>query len=224
MDPVCHRCGTALNSPDELFCPHCGAPQLRYEPTDEPVASISPSLPTGAGRSLDAVSWRAAIISALIVAVPTGLISAMLVSGWLWVVIGGMATLSLYRRRAGAVPTARVGWRVGGVLGILTAFLFTAFFSVRLLVERFVLHSGEVEQQVHAAAMQFADQYKHSYPENAAAALQAAHFITSPDGTAAVVLATAAFSAFTMIVFAAAGGAIGARIASLGKRPQRSSQ
>jgi len=62
MDSVCHRCGTALNSPDELFCPHCGAPQLRYEPTDEPVASISPSLPTGAGRSLDAVSWRAAII------------------------------------------------------------------------------------------------------------------------------------------------------------------
>jgi hypothetical protein len=116
-----------------------------------------------------------------------------------------------------------MGWRIGGLLGVLTAFISTAIYSVKLLIERYMLHSGEVDQQVHSFARQFADQANRSDPQTAAAVAQLSHFWLSPEGAAAIVLSTAAISALSMVLFGAAGGAIGARIASLGPRAQRSS-
>ena len=230
MDLVCHRCGTALNSPDELFCPHCGAPQLRYEPADETAASPVPSQHPGSGR-LDLVSWKAAIVSALIIAalvsIPIGLLSTIYDFSLLWVVGGGIAAVSLYRRRVGVPPSGRMGWRIGGLLGILASFISMAIFSARSVIERYALHSNEPEAQVKLLAQQIAaaaGQANYSNPQTAAAAAYLVHFWLSPDGAAAIVLGTAATFALCMVLFAAAGGAIGARIASFGKRPQRSSQ
>lgn len=223
MDPVCHRCGAALNCSEELFCPHCGAPQLRYEPSEDPVPSVASSTQTTAGRGLDLVSWKAAIVSALLVAIPVGLLSSILNLGPVWVIGGGIATVSLYRRRAGAPPTHRMGWRIGGLLGVLSAFISTAIYSFKLLIQRHMLHSTELDQQIHSVARQFADQANLADPQTAAAIAQLAHFWLSPDGTAAIVLSSAAISAIFMVVFGAAGGAVGARIASLGARSQRSS-
>jgi len=230
MDLVCHRCGTALNSPDELFCPHCGAPQLRYEPVDEPVTSVAPSQQTMSGR-LDLVSWKAAIVSALIIAalvsIPVGLLSTIYDFSLIWVVGGGIAAVSLYRRRVGVPPSGRMGWRIGGLLGLLASFLSVAIFSARSVIQRYALHSSEPELQVRSLAQQIAaaaQQTTYSNPQTTAAAAYLAHFWLSPDGAAAIVLGTAATFAFCMVLFAAAGGAIGARIASIGKRAQRSSQ
>ena len=227
MDPVCHRCGMALNSSEELFCPHCGAPQLRYEPSDEAVPSFASSQQTTAGRSLDTVSWKAAIASAFLVAIPVGLLSSILDFGSLWIIGGGIATVSLYRRRIGVPPTNRMGWRIGGLLGLLASFISMAIFSARSVIERYALHSNEPEAQVRLLAQQIAaaaGQANYSNPQTAAAAAYLVHFWLSPDGAAAIVLGTAATFALCMVLFAAAGGAIGARIASFGKRPQRSSQ
>jgi hypothetical protein len=230
MDPVCHRCGTALNSPDELFCPHCGAPQLRYEPTAEPIASASPSPQIATGRGPDHVSWKAAITSALIVAIlvaiPMALLSTIYDFSLLWVLGGGIAAVSLYRRRVGVPPTGRLGWRIGGLLGLLAAFISIATYGARSVIQRYALHSGEPELQIRSLAQQIAaaaEQANHSNPQTAAAATYLAHFWLSPDGAAAIVLGTAATFTFCTVLFAAAGGAIGARIASLGKRAQRSS-
>jgi hypothetical protein len=223
MDPVCHRCGTTLNSAEELFCPHCGAPQLRYEASEEP--GPSPAFPQQAasGRNLEVVSWKAAVVSALLVAVPVGLLSSLLNFGSLWVICGGIATVSLYRRRVGVPPSGRTGWRIGGLLGVLAAFISTAIYSLKLVIERYALHRGELDQQIHTVAQQFAEQVNHSDPQTAAALAQLSHFWLSPDGTAAIVLGGAVVSALLMVVFAAAGGAIGARITSLGNSTQRSS-
>src|SRR5271170_5576350 len=150
MDPVCHRCGAALNSSDELFCPHCGAPQLRYEPSDEPGISAASRPQTIFGGNLDVVSWKAAVVSALLVAIPVGLLSSILDFGSLWVIGGGIATVSLYRRRVGIPPTSRMGWRIGGLLGVLAAFISTAIYSLKLLVQRYKLHSSELDLQVHS--------------------------------------------------------------------------
>jgi len=230
MDLVCHRCGTALNSPDELFCPHCGAPQLRYEPGDEPVTSVAPSQQTMSGR-LDLVSWKAAIVSALIIAalvsIPVGLLSTIYDFSLIWVVGGGIAAVSLYRRRVGVPPSGRMGWRIGGLLGLLASFLSVAIFSARSVIQRYALHSSQPELQIHSLAQQIATaagQTSYSNPQTAAAAAYLVHFWLSPDGAAAIVLGTAATFAICMVLFAAAGGAIGARIASIGKRAQRSSQ
>lgn len=231
MDLVCHRCGSVLNSPDELFCPHCGAPQLRYEPADDPMESPAPSQHTTSGR-LDLVSWKAAIVSALVIAalvsIPVGLLSTIYDFSLLWVVGGGIAAVSLYRRRVGVPPSGRMGWRIGGLLGLLAAFLSVAIFSVRSVIQRYALHSSEPELQVHSLAQQIAaaaaKQTSYSNPQTAAAANYLVQFWLSPDGAAAIVLGTAATFALCMVLFAAAGGAIGARIASIGKRAQRSSQ
>jgi hypothetical protein len=229
MDPVCHRCGTALNSPDELFCPHCGAPQLRYEPADEPANSVT--VPQTAGRNLESFSSRTAILSALViaalVAIPTGLLSSIYDFSRILVLIGGIATVMLYRRRAGTVPTGRLGWRIGGLAGLLAAFISLALYSVRSVIQRFAMHSDEPGVQARLLAQQFAaaaNQASHTNPQTADAAARITRFSLSPDGAAAMALLTAVLFTFTFILFAAAGGAIGARIISVRNRPQRSSR
>ena len=229
MDPVCHRCGTALNSPEELFCPHCGAPQLRYEPAEEPAPAAA--MPQTAGRNLESFSPRTAISSALtvaaLVAIPMGLLSSIYAFSLLWVVGAGIASVVLYGRRAGAAPTGRIGWRIGGLAGLLGAFLSLAIYSLRSTVQRFALHTNEPELQVRSLAQQFAaavNQAHRSNPQTAEAAALLIRFWLSPDGAAAMALLTATLFTFSLVLFAAAGGAIGAHIVSIGKRPQRSSQ
>lgn len=228
MDPACHRCGTALTSSDELFCPHCGAPQLRYEPADETSSAVA--MPQAAGRNLESGSSKAAILSALtvaaLVAIPLGLLSSIYDSGRLWVVGGGIAAVFLYRRRVDAVPTGRLGWRIGGLAGLLAAFFSLALFSLRSVIQHHALHRNEPELQVHSLAQQLAaalNQASRSNPQTADAAAQLARFWLSPDGAAAMALWVAAMFTFSVVLFSAAGGAIGARIVSLGKKPERSS-
>lgn len=224
MDPVCHRCGTALNSPGELFCPHCGAPQLRYEPADEQATANAPSQQMISGAGRDLISWKAAIASALLVAIPVGLLSSILVFGLLWVVAGGIATVSLYRRRVRIPPTSRMGWRIGGLLGVLTASIFAAIFSLKLLVLRYVLHSGEFEKQARLAAQQSTEWTNRYFPQSADVMAQSFHFWVSPEGFAVMVLMNTAIFAFFIVLLGAAGGALGARITLFGPRAQRSSQ
>jgi hypothetical protein len=223
MSPVCHRCGTTLNS-SELFCPHCGAPQLRYEASDDQGPSFAGSRQSAGSRGLDAVSWREAVIAALLVSVPVGLLSSFLDFGSLWVIAGGIATVSLYRRRAGIPPTSRMGWRIGALLGVMAAFATTAIDGFTLLFQRYVLHNGgELDVRFHLLAQQLTDQLNHSDPQAATLMPWFIKFWLSPDGTAAIVLMGAVASALSMLLFSCAGGAIGARITSMGNRAERSS-
>ena len=117
-----------------------------------------------------------------------------------------------------------MGWRIGGLLGVLAAFTTTAVDSLTLLFQRFVLHNGGViDERFHTVAQQLTDQLNRSNPEAATLIPWFVHFWLSPDGTAAIALMGAAGSAVAMLLFAAAGGAIGARISSLGSSAQRSS-
>jgi hypothetical protein len=223
VDTVCHRCGTAINS-SELFCPHCGSPQLRYEPADDGGAAYSSSPQSSGGLNPERVIWKEAITAAVMVAIPVGVLSSLLDFGSLWVIGGGIATVSIYRRRTGIPPAHRMGWRIGSLLGVLAAFVSTAFDSLTLIFERFLLHNGGmIDQRFHIVAQQLTDQLNHSNPEAATVIPGFVHFWLSPDGPAAIALMGAAGSAFSMLLFSAAGGAIGARIASLGNRAPRSS-
>ena len=225
MDSVCHRCGTTINS-SELFCQHCGAPQLRYEPADDATADASYA-PQSLGRDPGVVLWKDAITAAALVAIPVGILSSLLDFGALWVIGGGIATISIYRRRTALPPANKTGWRIGGLLGVMAAFVATAVDSLTLIVQRYVLHGGggidERFRQVTQQAQLMAEQMNHSNPEAAAMMPWFVHFWQSPDGTAAMALMGAIVSAVSMLLFSAAGGALGARIASLGNRAQRSS-
>ncbi|MBB6146888.1 drug/metabolite transporter (DMT)-like permease [Silvibacterium bohemicum] len=222
MDSICHRCGTAINS-SELFCPHCGAPQLRYEPSDE-VTQAGPLSSQSIGRDPSTVLWKDVIASAVLVAIPVGVLTSLLDFGALWVIGGGIATVSIYRRRTGRPPASGTGWRIGALLGVMAAFASTAFDGLTLVVQRYWLHDGGViDGRFHQVGQQLTEQLSRSNPEAAAVMPWFVHFWLTPDGAAAIALMGAVGSAIAMLLFSAAGGAIGARIASLGNRAERSS-
>ncbi|MGC2161157.1 MAG: zinc ribbon domain-containing protein [Silvibacterium sp.] len=223
MEQVCHRCGAALSESDP-FCPQCGAPQLRYEAPDEPVSSPN-VLPAQrfTPRNPNAISWHDAILTAALVAVPAGVLSSLLGLEALWVIAGGVAVISFYRRRTGTLPNGRMGWRIGLLFGLFAAAIATAVDGISLLVERYALHHGSMlSQRYYDLGQQLTDQLTRSNPDAASALPGFVHFWVTPDGAAAMVLINAAGLAISMLLFAAAGGALGARLTA--KAPQHSAR
>jgi len=223
MDPVCHRCGNTLQQ-SESFCPHCGAPQLVVD-TSEPIGA-QPVVQRLPGDS-HLVQWRTAIASALLVAIPVGLLSAV-GSGMstFLVITGGFVTIALYRKRTSGFTDGRIGWRLGAILGAAAAVIASATDAVQMVVERYFLHhAAAIDAQFHGVAQQMADQ---ALKSNTAAMQQEpqlvhiwASFWLSPDGHAAIQLLTAAIVSMGMILFAATGGAIAGRLLAARPRAQR---
>jgi hypothetical protein len=219
MEPVCHRCGGTVQE-SGAFCPHCGAPQLRYEAPEETAPASAAPAQRFTVHSPDSVHWRAAIRAAAIIAVPAGLLSSRLglQAIWaVWLIVGGITVISLYRRSTTTLPTGRMGWRIGVVLGLFTAVIANVVDGVSLVVQRFALHQGAALDQTYHQAVQlsskmYLDLFASSNPEMAAAIAKAQQFWFTPSGAAAMILINAAGMAFFMLIFAAAGGALGARL------------
>jgi hypothetical protein len=224
MEQVCHRCGTGLNG-SEPFCPHCGAPQLRYEAAEEvapsPNASPAQRFTT---RNPAAVAWRDAILAAALIAFPAGLLASLIGLEALWAVAGGIAIVSLYRRRTGTLPTSRIGWRIGMMLGLFAAVIASAVNGTGLLLQRYALHQGAYLDQRFRDAVQMntkmvVDLFAGSNPDMTAALAQTEHFWLTPAGAAAMVLGNAVGLTITMLLFAAAGGALGAHLTQRSAQP-----
>jgi hypothetical protein len=213
MEQSCHRCGGTLIGSDP-FCPHCGAPQLRYEPSDEAVSSIGnvPAQRTGS-RGLNSVSWPDAILAAALLAIPAGLLSSLLGLEALWVIAAAMAAITLYRRRTHSMPSSSMGWRIGGLLGIFAAAVAGAIDGITLLIQRYGLHQGlSLDQRYRDLGQQLTDQLIRSNPDAASVIPGFLHFWITPDGAAAMVLLNAAGLVASTLLFAAIGGALGARL------------
>lgn len=225
MDPVCHRCGNSLHE-GEGFCPHCGAQQLVVD-SSETAGPQQP--PQRLGIDPSRVQWRVAITSALLVAVPVGLLSALAGMSSLFVIAGGFATIALYRKRSEAFTDGSIGWRVGAILGTASATIATAVYAAKLEIVRYVLHEGPIlDREFQAAAQASVDYVMKVYaqpasqsPEFMQGLQRMAGFMLSPDGRAASQLGTAFVMSLGMVLFAATGGAIAGRILSMRPRPQR---
>ena len=220
MEQACHRCGATLNESDP-FCPHCGAPQLRYEAVEEAgQASNAAPAQRFTPRNPNVVAWRDAILAAALIAFPAGLLSALLGLEALWVIAGGMVTISLYRRRTGILPTSRIGWRIGAVLGLFAAVVAAVINGITLVVQRFAFHQGAMlDRHFHDLGQQITDQLVRSNPDAASVIPGFIHFWLTPDGAAAMVLLNSAGLTIAMLVFAAAGGALGARLNQRSAQP-----
>jgi hypothetical protein len=218
MDPVCHRCGTALGSP-ELFCPHCGAPQLRVEATDEQTAYPGNDGNSGGRVASQLIAWRPAVQAALIVAVPVGVLSSLLDFGVLWVLAGGFCTVALYQRKTFSMANGSSGWRLGMLAGVFAAFVSSLTDGLSMLLERYGLHRGTlIDQRLSSLTQQMTDQMVHQNPEAAQQIPWFIHFWVSPDGHAAVVLFMSAFAAVMMVGFSIIGAALGARVLGARRR------
>jgi len=221
MEPVCHRCGGPVQE-SSPFCAHCGAPQLRYEAPDEPAPAPTAPQRFTTARGPDSVHWRDAIRAAAIIAVPAGLLSSRLgLQGiWaVWLIAGGFMVISIYRGRTMTLPTGRMGWRIGLVLGLFTAVIANVVDGVSLVVQRFALHQGATLDQTYQQAIElsnkmYAQMFPNPSPEVVAGIARWQHFMSTPEAAATMILINAAGMAFFMLIFGAAGGALGARFSA----------
>lgn len=221
MEPVCHRCGEDLVN-NELYCPRCGAPQLRVEESEAIVSAQEGSLQMSIDRVADMMRWRSAVSAALLIAVPVALLSDLLSLGALWVFAGGYCAVYLYRRRTAAPTDGRIGWRIGGLMGVIAAIFWLAFEAVSMLIQRYVMHQGAAIDNALRSAMkqglatmnQQNPTFQHQFP-------WFAHFWLSPSGLATIYLMQTAFLALVMILFSALGGLLGGSYQR--NRPQQNS-
>lgn len=217
MELTCHRCGTSVTSED-IFCPACGAPQLRFEPNED-TATYAAGLRQGHGvHSPNSIHWKQAIQAAITVAIPMGIMSSNLLplaslGCCLWIVGGAIAAVALYRRRAEVtVLAAKTGARIGLVAGVLAALATTIFSALYLVVERFVLHHSSTIDSTFQSQLEQLSHMAQSNPDPQGQMEAFLRFLATPDGRAAWVLAGSATLSAGIVVFSTLGGALGARL------------
>jgi hypothetical protein len=220
MNLSCHRCGASLSA-SELFCPTCGSPQLKFAQPDEAETGYPAGRPLGAPARAQGISWKDAILAALVVAVPAGLLTAVSVLSWgccLWVVGGAVLAIVVYHRRAPAfLLETRSGVRIGAVTGLIAAYSSVIATAIWRVFARFVLHQGDAIDQFYDAVIKQSTQLVQSNPDAQAQWRAYVHFLLSPDGRAAYTLMNAATTSAGIILFSAIGGALGVRLLSTRK-------
>jgi hypothetical protein len=156
MPEHCHRCGGELPASDGVspFCPHCGSPQIYLQDYEEQSgASEADTTGTNPPPRPQQVEWKTAIRCASVVAGVAAVLSLVgarvpLVSPltWLWTISGSILTLALYqKRRPLAWMDARIGARIGLVVGLALVVGFGVVMAISGLVGRYGLHNMALE-------------------------------------------------------------------------------
>ena len=216
MDHLCYKCQTSIDE-SLPFCPHCGAPQIRVAtPEDEsppasnaPIPTVSPLTWTAgtAAYRPQAIQWDAAFKGAFLSGLVAAVLSAAPYLGLgccLWLLGAGALAVGLYQRRLpGVHVTPGMGMRIGAVSGAV-GFVATTIWSVF----RFAKDSGEFRTAM-------AEQMEKSIASNPDPRAQEImrQFISNlntPQGLATFFVIVMIIMAVVFVLFAAAGGALGA--------------
>src|ERR1700761_2205657 len=220
MSSLCHRCGVTLSA-SELFCSNCGSPQLRFAQQEENETGWM-GRPAGAPARAQGISWKDAILAALLVAVPSGLLSAVSVLSWgccFWVIGGAILAIVVYHRRAPAfLLETRSGVRIGAVAGLIAAYSSMIGTAIWQVFERYLLHQGNAIDQFYDSIIQQSTALMQGTPEAQAQWHSYVQFLVTPDGKAAYTLMNAATSSVGIVLFSAIGGALGVRLLA-GRKP-----
>jgi hypothetical protein len=224
MEVTCTRCHQTIQA-ENCYCPVCGLPQLVY-PVEVTSGQTQQQRWDGTERDAGSVDWKPALRAALLLAVPAGLLSSgvspLCALGLLWLTAAGVWAVVLYMRsQRPAWITIGAGARIGLVTGLLAGWLAFGVSSSALFVQRFLLHqSGQIDaewkayvetSQQLAAQMGFSD----------AAQMQAQKVLMlSPEGHAGFATFSIIFNAAFLLLFAASGGALGARLMNRTRQPE----
>lgn len=217
MESVCHRCSATVE-PDGFYCPQCGAPQIRYVPPEENAEPVSGqvigTLSAQAGAEpAGLLHWRLAIQIAASVAFAVGMLSTLLAAGSvLWVAVGAVIAMGIYhRRRPHASLERRAGARMGALVGLLTAVFALAGNAVFLVIQRYGMHQGNlIDTQLTGIVTQAAARAAGMDPTAPVGSFT--NFWLSAEGRVGLILLTMAFLSALIVVFAIAGGVLGAQI------------
>jgi len=233
MEVTCTRCHQAVLA-ENCYCPACGLPQLVY-PADAPIGQTPSEHWDGTVRDAGSVDWKPALRAALLLAVPAGLLtSGVSPLGLLWMAIAAAWAVTLYKRsQRPAWITLGAGARIGLVTGLLTGWLAFAISGGALFVQRFILHqSSQMDAQwkysadaSNQAALQMIQQWSSRLDAEGMARLQANQagihaMMLTPEGQAGNVTLGLIFSSVFLLLFAAAGGALGARLLARVSKPE----
>lgn len=216
MDLVCHRCSATLE-PEAYYCLTCGAPQVRYVAEESEATQMTPGvgvdLQSAAADAGSFISWKMAIRIAGLVGTGVGILSALLAAGSvLWVAVGAVVAIGIYHRRWPLTLLGpRIGARVGALLGLIAATVAFAANAILLVIQRYGLHQGnEIDTQLTTIVKQAAAHAATMDPQAPVAAFT--NFWLSAEGRIGLILLTMAFLSGLIVLFAIAGGVLGAQI------------
>jgi len=228
MEITCSRCHQPVDV-DNCYCPTCGLPQLVYS-SDEDSGPAQQEKWIEAVSDVSAVEWRPALRLAMLLALPSGLLSSEVSRagflGLFWMVAAAAWTVTLYMRsRRPSWITMGAGARIGLVTGLLSAALAFSLTGIALFVQRFVFHQGaaideqwrifvdavfRMTQQLQAQ-MGLTDQGQ---------ALAQKNMMLAPEGHAGWIAFDIGARELFLVMCAAAGGAVGARLLARSKPSQ----
>jgi hypothetical protein len=216
MEITCHRCHQPV--PDQsCYCPACGLPQLVYSSDDADKPAQSDRW-TEAVQDASQVEWKPALRAALIVAIPAGILSCgftpMGLLGLFWIAAAAAWAVSLYvRRQRTRWITMGAGARIGLVTGLLAGWLSFCATGVAFYGMRFLMHEGGAFDEVWTSKVnQSLSQQVQAMSADVQAVATVRNLLLCPEGRAGVILAWMLVLEVGLLVFAAAGGALGARM------------
>ncbi len=224
MEITCNRCHQPV--PDQsCFCPTCGLPQLVYlsEDGDKPAQA---DRWTDAVRDAGQVEWKPALRAALIVAIPAGILSCgftpLGLLGLFWIAAAAAWAVSLYvRRQRSPWITMGAGARIGLVTGLLAGWLAFCATGVAFYSMRFFMHEGGTFDEAWTSKVNqsFSQQFQSTSADPQMVAIFRNLFL-SAEGRAGMVLIWLLLLEVGLLVFAAAGGALGARMITRSRGPE----
>ena len=228
MEATCTRCHQSIPE-DSCYCPTCGLPQFVYA-SDDPVVPGPAQADrwTGVLQDAGSVEWKSALRVALMLAVPAGLLSCgqspVALLSLFWMAAAAAWAVSLYvRKQKPAWITAGAGARIGLVTGLLAGWFAFAASGGALYAMRFLFgHGKDFDDPWQALVAQMAQQWQQMSPDaqTAASLKWFAGWLLSAEGRAGSVLGGLCLLEMALLAFAAAGGAIGARLMSRTRRPE----
>ncbi len=223
MEITCTRCHQSVQA-ENCFCPVCGLPQLVYN-AEAAAGQGQPERWNEAVRDAASVDWKPAIRSALMLAIPAGLLSSMLsplsIFGMpLMAATGAWAVILYVRSQRPAWITVGAGARIGLVTGVLGGWIAAASTGLTLFAMRFWFHQGSFYDDLwqNLVNNQMAAQWQ-SMGVDAQSIAMMKSWLLPPEGRAGWLLAALILLSMALLLFSVAGGAIGARLTAKARRP-----
>ncbi len=224
MEITCTRCHQAVE-PGICYCPSCGLPQLVYSAEENSEQNLG-ELGAMPVRDAASVDWKPAMRTALALAIPAGILCSMLspvsIFGLLLMGGTGVWAVAIYLRKTRpAWITIGAGARIGLVTGLLGSWMAACATGVTLFAMRFFLHQGNSFDDLWQKLVnqQLSQQWASMGIDEHTIAMTKA-WMLSPAGRAGWVLGTVSLLSAVLMLFAVAGGALGARILGRPRGPQ----
>ena len=228
MEITCNRCHQTVHA-ENCYCPTCGLPQLVYSAEEATPASQAENWPEVV-RDASSIDWKFGMRSALLLAIPAGVlcsgVSPLSGFGLVWMAGAAAWAVVLYiRSQRPAWITIGAGARIGLATGLMAAWMAFGVSGGWLFLERVAFHhSNEVDTEWRKSVAENEENTRQLLTRfgvsDVSQTKQQELWMLTPEGHAGYQTFGMAFSCGFLILFATAGGALGAKWLARSRRPE----